>query len=102
MQEYKPNKNLACWMNPAKSEVTHEMTMGKKAFRKLVNDVKQNGIQESIKYVEHEGKNYIVDGNHRLDAIRQLGITDIPVGRVELPYAGYKTPEELYYYGANF
>lgn len=66
---------------------------------RFVSDVKQNGIQEPIKYVEHEGQLYVVDGYHRLAAARQLGINKVPVEKVELPYKGYTNPEDLNYYG---
>ena len=86
-------------LSPNNLKVTHEMTMSKNAFRRLVKDVKLNGIQEPIKYVEHENKLYVVDDHHRLAAARQLGINSIPVQKVELPYAGYKNPRDLNYYG---
>jgi ParB-like chromosome segregation protein Spo0J len=41
---------------------------------RLVDDIAENGIQESIKVVEHNGSKYVVDGHHRLAAARQLGI----------------------------
>jgi hypothetical protein len=89
-------------LSPYKLEITHGMTMSKNAFRRLVGDINQNGIQESIKYVEYEGEAYIVDGNHRVAAARQLGISEIPVEKVELPYAGYNSPNDLNYFNPKF
>ena len=53
------------------------------------------GIQESIKYVEHNGVKYIVDGNHRFYSAQKLGIQSVPTQQVQLPYGGYKTLEDL-------
>jgi RHS repeat-associated protein len=43
-----------------------------KAVQKLTADVAKNGMKESIKYVEHNGIKYVVDGNHRLRVARRL------------------------------
>ena len=64
----------------------------------LTKDIKANGMLEPIKYVSHGGTNYIVDGHHRASAALRLG-TQVPVQQVELPYAGYHSYEDLYYYG---
>ena len=64
----------------------------------LVDDIKVNGIQEPIKYVEHNGQMYVVDGQHRLLAAKRLGITEVPIERVDLPYAGYKTIDDLLWF----
>ncbi|EKD71907.1 MAG: hypothetical protein ACD_46C00070G0003 [uncultured bacterium] len=89
-------------LNPLNLQVTHEMTMSKNEFRRLMDNIKVNGIQEPVKYVEHQGKNYVVDGNHRMIAARHLGISNIPVQKVNLPYSGYRKPDDLYYYGGKF
>ena len=88
-------------INPSQLKSTHEMTLSKRAFQKLLKNIQENGIQKPISYVEHEGENYVVDGHHRLFAARKLGLTDVPIEKVELPYAGYKTSEDLYYYGPS-
>jgi hypothetical protein len=74
---------------------THKITMGKNKFNKFVDVIKKEGIHDPIKYVEYNGKKYIVDGHHRLQAAKILGIEDVPVEKVELPYAGYKNIEDL-------
>lgn len=61
----------------------------------LLNDIRANGIQESIKYVEHDGVKYIVDGHHRFYAAQRLGIQNIPVQQVQLPHGGYKGVMDL-------
>lgn len=54
-------------------------------------------LGETVKFVEHEGRRYVVDGHHRLLAARQLGIGEVPVEQVQLPYLGYKTIADLEY-----
>ncbi len=58
-------------------------------------------MKEPIKYIEFGNSKYVVDGHHRLRAARELGLKDIPVERVELPYGGYKTPHDLFDYFNN-
>ncbi|WP_421831045.1 ParB N-terminal domain-containing protein [Larkinella sp.] len=84
-------------LSPFELEITHGITKSKNAFAKLKEDIKLNGVQESIKFVEHNGKRFVVDGHHRLRAAKELGIQDVPVQQVKLPYAGYKTVEDLIY-----
>ena len=74
---------------------THRITMEKNKFNKFVEKIKNEVIKEPIKYVEYNGKKYIVDGHHRLQAAKRLGIEDVPVEKVDLPYAGYKSIEDL-------
>ena len=63
--------------------------MSKNKFKKFVEQVKADGkIKESVKYVEHNGKKYIVDGHHRVMAAKKAGIKDIPIEKVELPIIG--------------
>jgi len=76
-------------------EITQKQTLSKKEMTDLIEDIKANGIQESVKYVEHNGTKYIVDGHHRVIVAKKLGIKGIPVEKVRLPYKGYKTIEDL-------
>lgn len=48
------------------------------------------------RYVEVNGQKYVVDGHHRLRAAKDLGMKEVPVEKVELPYKGYKTIEDLF------
>lgn len=64
-------------------------------MKNLVGDIKANGILEPIQYVEHSGAKYIVGGNHRFFAAQKLGIGQVPVQQVQLPFAGYKTSADL-------
>ena len=83
--------------NPRVLERTQPLTMGRKAFSKLVADIKADGVKETIKYVVYAGKKYIVDGHHRVEAAKLLGLKEVPVERVELPYAGFKTVDDLHF-----
>jgi RHS repeat-associated protein len=78
-------------------EITQGLTKSKTAFLKLKANIKANGIHEPIKFVEHNGKRYVVDGHHRLRAAKELGMKDVPVEQVNLPYLGYKTVDDLIY-----
>lgn len=73
----------------------------KKEFDALKADIKANGIQQPILFVEHGGKKYVVDGHHRVRAALELGLKDVPVQQVELPFGGYKTPHDLLDYFNN-
>lgn len=64
----------------------------------LMDDIKTNGIQESIKYVEYNGQTYVVDGHHRLSAAKRLGSTEVLIEKVDLPYAGYNTIGDLLWF----
>ena len=76
---------------------THRLTKSKKQFSELLDDIKHNGIREPIKYVEHNGERYIVDGHHRLRAARNLNLDKIPIQRVSLPYKNYHTINDLFW-----
>ncbi len=89
-------------LSPTELEITQPRTMGRKAFARLVENIKENGINETVKYIKYNGKNYVVDGNHRLVAARTLGLKEIPVEKVELPYLGYRTTDDLGFYSPGF
>ena len=67
------------------------------AFLRLKEDIRLNGITETIKVVENNGKLYVVDGHHRLRAAAELGIHEVPIERVQLPYKSYNTADDLMY-----
>ena len=85
-------------ISPYKIEPTHSLTLSKNKYAELVDDIKKNGIIESIKYVEHNGTNYVVDGHHRLQVAKDLNLKDVPVEKVSLPYKGYKDVSDLEWY----
>lgn len=78
--------------------ITQGKVQGRKAFNQLVDSIKKNGITETIKCVEYKGELYVVDGHHRLLAARYLGYNDVPIEIVGLPYKGYKTIKDLFYW----
>ena len=82
-------------VSPYELEVTHKITASKGKLLKLIDDIKSNGIKNSVKYVMYNGKKYIVDGHHRVFVAKKLGIKNIPAEEVQLPYAGYKVIEDL-------
>ena len=80
-----------------KLNITHRLTKSHKEMEKLINDIKSNGIKETIKYVEHNGEKFVVDGHHRLHIARLLGLKNIPVEKVNLPYKGYNSINDLFW-----
>jgi len=66
-------------------------------FRKLVESIKQNGLQDKvINFVKVGYENYVVLGNNRLQAARQLGITDQLIFKeAQLPFRGFKTENDV-------
>lgn len=65
-------------------------------MKRFVNGVKADGaINESISFVEHNGSKFIVDGHHRFFAAQKLGIQNVPVQQVQLPFRGYQTTSDL-------
>ena len=71
--------------------------MGRNRMNALVRDIKANGMQQPIQFVEHNGTRYVVNGHHRLAAAKRLGLKEVPVEEVTLPFGGYKTPADLQY-----
>ena len=75
---------------------THMPTLSRRQYQALREDIARNGILDPIKYVEFNGRKYIVDGHHRLRAARELGIEKVPTQQVQLPYGGYRTTGDLF------
>lgn len=74
---------------------THFPDRSQKQMQNLINDIVANGIQDPLQFVEHNGQNYIVGGNHRYFIAKRMGITELPVQRVQLPFEGYGTAADL-------
>ena len=88
-------EEMAKSISPFKLNATQDITMSKREFNKFLIAIRDNGVIEPIKYIEHEGEKYIVDGHHRVHAAKVLGVHSIPIEKVELPYKGYKTVKDL-------
>ena len=84
--------------SPYDLKPTHSQTLSNKQMNALTDDIKVNGIQEPIKYVEYDGQMYVVNCHHRLLAAKRLGLTEVPIEKVDLPYAGYNTIEDLLWF----
>ena len=84
--------------NPYNLNPTHSQTLSNKQMNSLVEDIKANGIQNPIKYVDYNGQMYVVDGHHRLLAAKRLRLPEVPVEKVGLPYAGYNTIDDLLWF----
>ena len=84
--------------DPYDLQPTHSQVLSKNKMKALSDDISLNGIQEPIKYVEYNGKMYVVNGQHRLLVAKRLGLTEVPIERVELPYAGYSTIKDLLWF----
>ncbi len=82
-------------LNPYKLEMTHGLTLSKRQFQLLKDDIAKNGIKEAIQFVEHNGVKYVVGGHHRLRIAKELGLKNVPIQQVSLPFAGYKTTADL-------
>jgi hypothetical protein len=79
---------------------THWITKSESVMKKFVKSIKEEGgIKETIKYVMHNGNKYIVDGHHRFFAAQKLGLKQVPIEQVKLPYKGYKTIDDLHSLG---
>ncbi|KQR67242.1 DUF6443 domain-containing protein [Pedobacter sp. Leaf176] len=80
---------------------THFITRSKSQMQTLVEDIKINGITNAIEYVEHKGQKFIVGGNHRYFIAQKLGIKNVKVKEVSLPFAGYKSANDFMLDGKN-
>ena len=84
-------------LSPYDLTATHGRTKSNSVWEKFQNAVRTDGeIKESIKYFEHDGQKYIVDGHHRVMAARKVGIGQVPAQKVQLPYSGYKSIDDLF------
>lgn len=81
-------------LNPFDLTPTHGTT--KKQVGKVEALIQNDGgITEPIKYVEHAGNKYIVDGHHRVQAAKRLGFSQVPVQAEQLPYGSYRTTADF-------
>jgi len=88
----------ADYVDPADLSPTHGQTMSNRQLFKLADNIRQNGMKDTIKYVVHQGQKYIVDGHHRRLAAFRLGLKKVPPEEVTLPYGGYTNIDDLSYW----
>jgi len=82
-------------VNPFELAPTHPITKSTREFAKLKADIAQNGVKTPISYIEHNGQKYILDGHHRARAAKELGLKDVPVQDVQLPFKAYNTIDDV-------
>ena len=75
---------------------THGQTRSNRKMRQLMEDIRRDGITEPLDVVELDGDLYVVTGNHRHIAAGGVGIQSLPIRRVQLPYRGYASAEDLF------
>ncbi|WP_298507489.1 RHS repeat-associated core domain-containing protein [uncultured Kordia sp.] len=75
-------RNTTRSVSPYSLEATQSITISRRQFQLLVNDIKTNGIRVPVEYSVNNGVNYIVDGHHRVYIAKRLGI-DVPVREVQ-------------------
>lgn len=77
--------------------VTLTDRMSGSQFRKLVDSVKKDGIQDKvIHFVTIGDENYVVLGNNRVQAARKLGITgQLIFKKAQLPFRGFSNEEDV-------
>lgn len=59
----------------------------------IMNDARNGGIKNAVDVFSHNGKNYIIDGHHRVEAARRLG-QNVPVNYLPSP-RGYSNIFEV-------
>jgi hypothetical protein len=85
-----------CDVSPWSLRKTHGRTHSKRKFEALKEQIEADGIRDPIKVVEHDGDLWIVDGHHRARAAKELDMESVPIEKVELPYGGYKSTDDLF------
>jgi len=78
--------------------------MSNSGYRRLLNDIQNNGILNNvISFVPIGGANYVLCGNNRLMAARQLGLADqLEFEEVQLPFLGFQSEEDVINAAADF
>jgi len=81
---------------------TNKRIMKNIDFADLVADAKSGNIRETIKIIDINGSKYILDGNHRVFAMRKAGIQSALTETVSLPHKGFHTVEDVLWANAEF
>ncbi|TDQ12026.1 ParB-like nuclease family protein [Pedobacter metabolipauper] len=81
-------------LNPFDLTATHGTTGSNlKKVEALIK--KDGGITDPVKYIEHKGNKYMVDGHRRVQAAKKLGFSQVPVQAEQLPYGSYRTTADF-------
>lgn len=65
---------------------------------KLMVSIREDGLQKPISIFIYNEKYYVIDGHHRLEALKRLGYEDIPINELseaELSSKYYRRPDTL-------
>ncbi|WP_437325595.1 RHS repeat-associated core domain-containing protein [Sorangium sp. So ce381] len=73
-------------VDPYSLTPTHGITLGRNRCNALKQDIAEHGMKDTIKFVEHNGQRYVVNGHHRLRIAKELKMPEVPVEQVKLPY----------------
>jgi len=84
----------------AKSLSPYDLTpthgTGRSNLKKVEAQIKRDGgITEPVDYIESSGNKYIVDGHHRVQAAKKLGLSEVPVREQQLPFGNYRTTADF-------
>ena len=59
-------------VDPYSLTPTHGITLGRNRYNALKQDIAEHGMKDTIKFVEHNGQRYVVNGHHRLRIAKEL------------------------------
>jgi hypothetical protein len=69
--------------------------IGQEKIAKIRQSMRENGYNgRPVFVVVHEGRRYVVDGNHRLRASEGI-LDEIPYRVIDLPFAGFNTIDDV-------
>lgn len=69
--------------------------IGLRRIAEIRRSMRRNGYDgPPVAVVTHEGRKYVVNGNHRLRASEGI-LDEIPYREVELPFLGYRTIDDV-------
>ena len=86
-------------VNPADLISSHKLNKSPREMAALKESIRSKGFLDNadqpVSYVTINGQKHLVDGHHRVRAVRELGLGEIPAREVQLPYKGYRTEADL-------
>jgi hypothetical protein len=91
-------RNAVEMISPSNLLPTHRLTLSRRELAALRADILARGIQEPLVYTEFRGGKYVLDGHHRRAVALMLQLQEVPCKRVELPWGGYHTTDDLFFW----